>query len=96
MNSFAYDEEEAAMPYNPEESETDYSASLSPIAQVKQNHESELMAIDGVEGVGVGRNQIGEAVILVYLRDDEAGKRVPHSIDGFQVKTEITGIVDAY
>lgn len=94
MNGFSYDDEEASMPYNPEEPAAGESA--SSIAQVKQNHESELMAIDGVEGVGVGRNQIGDDVILVYLRDDEVSKRIPRNIDGFQVKTEITGIIDAY
>jgi hypothetical protein len=93
MSEFPY--EEAAMPYNPGESAASDSASSSPIVAVKQNHERELMAIDGVEGVGVGRNQIGDEVILVYLRDEEVKKRIPPNIAGFQVETQITGIIDA-
>jgi hypothetical protein len=93
MNEFPY--ETAAMPYNPDEPAADDSPSSSPIIAVKQNHERELMAIDGVEGVGIGRNEIGDDVILVYLRDEEVRKQVPYNIEGFQVKTQITGIIDA-
>ena len=53
MNDFPY--EEAAMPYSPDSS----TESSSPVQHVKQRHEQELMAIDGVEGVGVGRNSVG-------------------------------------
>ena len=94
MSEFPY--EEAAMPYNPEEPTAGNPGPSTPIVQVKQNHEFELMAIDGVEGVGIGSNEIGDDVILVYLRDEEVGKRIPHNIEGFQVKTQITGIIDAY
>jgi hypothetical protein len=93
MNEFTY--EEAAMPYNPDEPAATGSTSSSQIAGVKQNHERELMAIDGVEGVGIGRNQIGDDVILVYVRDEAVGQRLPFNIEGFQVKTQITGIIDA-
>ncbi len=93
MNEFPF--EEAAMPYNPDEPAASVSASSSPIVQVKQNYEHKLMAIDGVEGVGIGRNQIGDDVILVYLRDEEVGDRIPFTIEGFQVKRQITGIIDA-
>ncbi len=93
MNEFPY--EEAAIAYNPEEPAAGDAASSSPIDRVKQNHELELMAIDGVEGVGIGRNQIGDDVILVYLRDEEVRERIPYNIEGFQVKTQITGIIDA-
>ena len=93
MNEFTY--EEAAMPYNPDEPAATGSIWSSQIAGVKQNHERELMAIDGVEGVGIGRNQIGDDVILVYVRDESVGQRLPFNIEGFQVKTQVTGIIDA-
>jgi hypothetical protein len=101
MSQFSYDDEEAAMPYIPEDqpAENAFSAAATAAAQisrVKQNHERELMAIDGVEGVGLGRNQIGDDVIVVYLRDAAVESRLPRQIEGFQVKTEITGIIDAY
>ncbi len=95
MNEYLY--EEAAMTYDPDELAASGSAtSPSQIAQVKQNYEHKLMAIDGVEGVGIGQNQIGDDVILVYLRDEEVGSRIPFMIEGFQVKTQITGIIDAF
>lgn len=95
MSNF-YDDEEAAMPYNPDDSVTDDSTAESTIAQVKQNHESELLAIEGVEGVGIGQNEIGDEVILVYLRDAAAERRIPQELESFAVRTEITGIIDAY
>ena len=89
MNDFP--NEEAAMPYSPESS----TESSSPVHHVKQRHEQELMAIDGVEGVGVGRNSIGDDAILVYLRSDDIKARIPRTIDGYPVETKVTGIIDA-
>lgn len=90
MNSFEF--EDAAMPYTPESS-TD---SSSAVEQVKQSHEQQLMAIEGVEGVGVGRNSIGNDAIIVYVRTEDAQKRVPRTIGGYPVETKVTGIIDAY
>jgi len=89
MNDFP--NEEAAMPYSPDSS----TESSSPVQHVKQRHEQELMAIDGVEGVGVGRNSIGDDAILVYLRSDDIKARIPRTIDGYPVETKVTGIIDA-
>jgi hypothetical protein len=91
MNEFEY--EDAAMPYYPEEDTT--TASPSKLARVKQLHEHKLMAIDGVEGVGIGKNRIGDDAILVYLRDQGAIKFVPREIDGHPVEILITGQIDA-
>lgn len=91
MDEFTY--EDAAMPYSPEERiTTNVSSSLE---HVKQNHEQELMAIDGVEGIGVGRSKIGDDAIIVYLRDEGVKKRIPRSIAGYPVETIITGGIDA-
>jgi hypothetical protein len=90
MNDFEY--EDAAMPYFPESSNETSSA----VEQVKQSHERELMAIEGVEGVGIGRDSIGNDAIIVYLRVADARDRVPGSIGGFPVETRVTGIIDAY
>ena len=53
------------------------------------------MSIDGVEGVGIGKNPIGGDAILVYLRDEGAMKRVPGNIEGYPVETLVTGVIDA-
>lgn len=92
MGSFQY--EDAAMPYSPEEGDT--TESSSSLELVKQNHEQELMAIDGVQGVGVGRSKIGDDAIIVYLRDEGAKKRIPRSVAGYPVETIITGPIDAH
>lgn len=91
MNEFEY--EDAAMPYYPEEDSA--TASPSELGRVKQSHENELMAIDGVEGVGIGKNRIGDDAILVYLRDQGAVKSVPRDIEGHPVEIIITGPIDA-
>jgi hypothetical protein len=88
MNDFEY--EDAAMPYSPE------SETSSAVEQVRQSHERELMAIEGVEGVGVGNDRIGNDAIIVYVRTEDAKTRVPSTINGYPVETIVTGIIDAY
>lgn len=88
MSSF---HEDAAMPYSPEDS----SETSPQIQHAKESHEQELMAIDGVEGVGIGRNSIGNDAIIVYLRSEDAKTRVPSNIAGYPVETKVTGIIDA-
>ena len=88
MNDFEY--EDAAMPYSPE------SETSSAVEQVRQSHERELMAIEGVEGVGIGNDSIGNDAIIVYVRTNDAKTRVPSSINGYPVETIVTGVIDAY
>jgi len=91
MKEFPF--EDAAMPYSP--SEATNPSSVSGLEQAKQAHERELMAIDGVEGVGTGRNRIGDHAILVYLRDESVRDLIPRNIDGHPVELLITGPIDA-
>ncbi len=66
------------------------------IEQVKERYESELMAIDGVVGVGIGECE-GKPCIKVYLENDspDLKKRIPLQLDGFKVETEVTGPIEA-
>jgi hypothetical protein len=82
--------EEAAMSYTPEEPEP-----ASPILRAKRKHEALLLAIDGVEGVGVGRDRLGNDAIVVYLRDETASQRLPKHLDGFPIEGYVTGVIDA-
>jgi hypothetical protein len=82
--------EEAAMSYTPEEPEP-----TSPILRAKKKHEASLLAIDGVEGVGIGRDQLGNDAIVVYLRDETAKERLPKQAEGFPIETYVTGPIDA-
>jgi len=88
MNDFEY--EDAAMPYSPE------SEASSLVEHVRQSHEQQLMAIEGVEGVGIGNDSTGNDAIIVYVRTKDAKTRVPSSVDGYPVETIVTGIIDAY
>ena len=57
--------EKAEMQYTPGTS----TLTNSRILQVLRNHEAQLLRIEGVEGVGVGQNQIGDYAITVYIRE---------------------------
>ena len=70
--------------------------SNSGIEHVKRAHEAELFAIDGVEGVGTGESEDGEEFIRVYVRDKKTIPNVPKSLEGFPVKTVVSGEFDAY
>lgn len=77
---------------NPEEGPM----SNAKIEHVKRVHEAELFVIDGVEGVGIGEDEDGNEFIRVYVRDEETAVRVPKSLEGFPVKTHVSGEFDAY
>ena len=80
------DREEAAMPYHP-------GAQFSRADEEKRR--ARLMAIEGVEGVGTGQDAIGSEAIVVYVRDQEAAKRVPSTVDGMKVTVQVTGPIEA-
>ena len=66
------------------------------ILEVMNRHEDELMAINGVVGVGIGECN-GLPCIVVYLEDDseELRSRIPEWVEGFPVTTEVTGPIEA-
>jgi hypothetical protein len=64
---------------------------------VLEKHQTRLMAMAGVEGLGIGGT--AEApVILVMVRDGGADvrKRIPPQLDGYPVKVEVVGEITAY
>jgi hypothetical protein len=67
----------------------------SAAARVLRRHTPELLAIEGVEGVAVGRTATGEEAIVAYLHEAAAAARVPAQIDGYPVLTTVTGPIDA-
>ena len=64
-------------------------------AQVKAEHEAELMAIQGVLGVGIGGSE-DKPAIVVYLIDKSPQLRVqiPQELEGIKVIVEVTGPID--
>jgi peptide deformylase len=66
------------------------------IEEVKQAQEARLMAMKGVEGVGIGADQLGNPAIVVYVRDAGAAARLPKQIEGHPVVVEnLGGPIDA-
>ena len=82
------DREDAAMPYQSGEE-------VAPAETVRQKLQARLMEIEGVEGVGIGQDAIGDEGIVVYVRDAEAAKRIPRTLDGLKVIVQVTGPIDA-
>ena len=80
--------EDAMVPY-PREMEA------TRVATVKEKHEVRLMAMDGVEGVAIGRTVLGDEAIFVYVRDQQAAERVPKELDGVAVQVQMTGRIEA-
>ena len=80
--------EEAALPYPRE-------TVLQPAYGIKQKHEASLLAMDGVEGVGIGQDQIGNEAIVVYVRDQGVADRLPQNLDGMSVQVIVTGPIEA-
>jgi hypothetical protein len=68
----------------------------SEIEAVRRRHEQEIVSIDGVMGIAVGRTATGEDALVLYLRDPSVRDRVPTEIEGHPVETIVTGIIDAY
>lgn len=58
------------------------------IEDVKRKHEADLMKIDGVIGVGIGKGKSGGRVIQVLAEEvtRQLRDRVPPMIDGFFVE----------
>ncbi len=65
------------------------------IQRALQKNEASLMAIEGVVGVGIQQDAIGDETIVVYLRDEAAKQRIPKAIDGYRLMTVVTGEFDA-
>lgn len=68
----------------------------SAVEEAKLRHEKELLELPNVTGVGIGRNEIGDPAIVVYMREAPARASLPTQIEGFDVVAEVTGEIDAY
>jgi hypothetical protein len=70
---------------------------MTTVEKVFNQNESRLMAVPGVEGVGIGGTR-ARPVILVMVRKDAAAMagKLPREIDGIPVKVEVSGEISAY
>jgi hypothetical protein len=71
-----------------------------PIAEAKSRHEDDLLALPNVNGVGIGERD-GKDVIKVFVTQKVPESSlapedvVPASLEGYEVKVEEIGIVEA-
>ena len=63
----------------------------SDVAAVKDRNETRLLAIDGVEGVAIGRDRFGRDAIQIFVRDSSVKSRLPAEIGEFPVVIVVTG-----
>ena len=61
---------------------------MADIDTVKQAHELQQMQVEGVEGVGIGVDDIGNPAMVVYVNSAGVQKLLPQQIDGFKLKVE--------
>lgn len=69
---------------------------LHRAVQAKENNKRQLFDDPAVQGVGVGVNEAGEAVVVVYLEEGRAEKFVPEFVDGVRTKVIRTDRFRAY
>ncbi len=62
------------------------------LKEVREKHEPELFAIEGVSGVSVDE-VTGE--IIVYIENPEISRKVPKKLEGFPVRHEVIGRIEA-
>ncbi len=60
---------------------------------VKEAHEAHWLSLEGVAGVGVGRDPDGGARIVVSVAADskELRRRIPSEVEGVPVHLQVTG-----
>lgn len=63
------------------------------IQEVKARHEARLMEVPGVVSVGIGRDEAGEAVIVVGLDREQRAvrERIPQRLEGYKVHVRVVG-----
>ena len=69
------------VPYQPKET----------VSGDRRNAEAALTGIPGVEGVGEGRDVIGDPAWIAYVRDSSVAARLPARVSGRTVVAEVSG-----
>jgi hypothetical protein len=70
---------------------------LARVHLIKERYERDLLALDGVEGVGIGEDG-GEPLIKVYVSEDSLRPltAIPSHLEDVPVVVEESGIFEAY
>ena len=70
---------------------------LDTVVGIKDRHSPELLAVDGVQGVGVSE-RAGQLLIKVYVANnlDALRAAIPRELDDVPVELEASGTFTAY
>lgn len=71
-------------------------ADLHRAIEAKNNNKRQLFADPAVQGVGVGANAAGEAVVVIYLESGRAERFIPEFLDGVRTQVIRTDRFTAY
>jgi hypothetical protein len=71
-------------------------AALDHAAAVKEMHVDEILSIQAVQGVGIGADENGNAVIIVYTELGRAEGLIPDMIDGVRTQVVRTDLFRAF
>jgi hypothetical protein len=86
-------QEEAAMAYDGHEMDpSDTHSKLQ--GRISLDVQNRLLQLEGVTGVGSGRGPTGDDAIIVYVRRASDRVRIPKSVSGIPVITEVTGEIE--
>jgi hypothetical protein len=68
---------------------------VKSLAEAGKALEQELLPLAGAGLVGIGHSE-AEGEVIVFVEDEQTKQRVPHSFEGYTVRTEVTGKIQAF
>jgi len=76
---------------------SEVNAMSDSVQEVKKKYVQQLMAIEGVRSIGIGRNAQGEVAIIVGLDkpQTELQAQIPPELDGYPVVIQTVGKINA-
>jgi hypothetical protein len=67
------------------------------IMEVQEKYSDSIMAIPGVQGIGIGEKNKKECIIIFVSKiTKDMKKKIPKELEGFPVKIEISGEFHAH
>jgi len=63
------------------------------LAEAGKALEQELLPLAGAGFVGIAHSE-AESEVIVFVEDEQTKQRVPHSFEGYTVRTEVTGRIE--
>ena len=73
----------------------EHSGDGKSLAEARKALEQELSAVAGAGFVGIADSE-AENEVIVFVEDEQARQRVPHSFKGYTVRTQITGKIQSF